>query len=241
MTKFSVLTMFVLLTGMTTLMGQDTLTKDPLLKFKIFTETGISVNETRVNTNFTTFDTKNGMYFFEKGKYLPTVDAMINFGWIFKDKANQISTLKTGINLTSRVANLVDSIGTELKYSEGFIQIPVQLGLRTKKNFNTFKNNLFRAIEFNFGLYVSIPYFEKLDFKNNIDSEGSIAFGKYYRFGCLGEIAFSALNEKGYGNKFGLRVSIDFNSIAKVKETKYQLYPYYNSVGIFYIISNRHK
>ncbi len=241
MTKFCILTAIILLIGMTTLKGQDSLTSDPLLQFKNFIEIGVSLNATRVNTEFTTFGTKKGIYNFEKGKYLPSFDGILNYGWFFKDKDNEILTLKTGINITSKVANLIDSVGTDLKYSESFIQIPLQIGLRQPKKFNTVKNNLFHAIEFNVGLYVAIPIMEKLDLKNNIDQQGSTSFGNYFRFGFIGEFLFSQLNKKGYGNKFGLRVAVDINSIAKFKETKYQLYPYYNSVGVFYVIVNRHK
>jgi hypothetical protein len=227
--------------AITSIKGQDTMVKDPLLQFKNFYEFSISINGTRVNTNHVYFNTNSGTYNFDKGNYIPTLDGLINYGWIFKDKKDGIMTLKTGINLTSRGGNVVNSIGEEMKYQEGFIQIPVIFGIRTAKNFNTVKNNLFRATEYNFGLYASVPYYEKLDYNNNLDSDGTSSFGNYLRFGCTAEIVFSALNNKGHGHKFGIRASIDFNTIIKFKNTKYELYPYYNTIGLFYNILNIHK
>ncbi|MDD3723640.1 MAG: hypothetical protein PHW92_14355 [Lutibacter sp.] len=227
--------------AITSIKGQDTIVKDPLLQFKNFYEFSISVNGTRVNTNHIYFNTNNETYNFDKGNYIPTLDGLINYGWIFKDNKDGIMTLKTGINLTSRGGNVVNRIGEEMKYQEGFIQIPVIFGIRMAKNFNTVKNNLFRATEYNFGLYTSLPYYEKLDYKNNLDSDGTLSFGNYLRFGGTAEIVFSALNNKGHGHKFGIRASIDFNTIIKFKNTKYELYPYYNTIGLFYNILNIHK
>jgi hypothetical protein len=240
-TKTFIFTIVIFTIGMTSLKGQETIINDPLLQFTNFYEIGLSINSTRVNTKFTNFETLNGKYNFEKGNYIPTLDGLINYGWIIKAKNDGIMTLKTGINLTSRGGNVVDSIGESLRYSEGFIQIPVIFGIRVAKNFNTVKNNLFRATEYNFGFYTSVPYYEKLDYKNNLDSDGTSSIGNYLRFGAIAEIVFSALNNKGYGHKFGIRASIDFNTIVKFKDTKYELFPYYNTIGIFYNIMNEHK
>jgi len=105
--------------------GQEIITKDPLLQFKNFQEIVISVNGIRVNTNFTAFKTKNGIYKFEKGEYRPSCDFFINYVWLIKDKHNNIRALKTGVGFVTKRANLVDSIGTDLIYSEELIQIPL--------------------------------------------------------------------------------------------------------------------
>lgn len=240
-TKIIITVVSIFAIATTSIKGQDTITKDPLLQFKNFYEISIAVNGTRVNTNNTSFTTKNGTYNFEKGNYIPTIDGIINYGWLFKFNDNEIYTLKTGLNFNSRGAKLTDSLGANLMYTEGFIQVPLQLGFRIPKRFNTIKNNLYRAFDFNIGVYGAIPYMEKLDQKNNLDADGISSFGNYCRFGFIGEISYSALNEKGYGYKFGIRASIDFNNIAKFKETKYELYPYYNTIGIFYNILNKYN
>ena len=240
-TKIEIFTTVILLVAMTSIKGQDTLTKDPLLQFKSFYEVTLAVNQTKINTNYTTFNTKNGIYNFEKDSQIPTFDGIINYGWIFKSNENDIYTLKTGLNIVSRGAKLTDSIGTNLMYTEGFLQIPLQFGVRLPKKFNTIKNNLYKAYDINIGVYVAIPYFEKLDHKNNVDADGISSFGNYCRFGFVSEISYSALSAKGYGHKLGLRVSIDFKSITKFKETKFELYPEYNTIGIFYNILNKYN
>jgi hypothetical protein len=239
--KFKFLATIILLVAMLSVKAQDTLSQDPLLQFKTFFEVALAVNQTRVNTNYTTFTTKNGIYSFEKGSLTPTVDGMINYGWIFKTRENEIYTLKTGLNLTSRAAELTDSIGSNLMFTEGFLQVPLQFGIRLPKRFNTVKNNLYRAFELNIGVYIAIPYFELLDQKNNLDAASASGFGNYCRYGFVSEISYSALSKKGFGHKIGLRASIDFKSIAKFKDTKYGLYPYYNTIGIFYNILNKYN
>jgi hypothetical protein len=240
-TKLKFLATTFFLVAMTTLKGQDTLTKDPLLQFKSFCEIAVSINQTRVNTNYTTFATKNGIYNFEKGNETPTIDGIFNYGWIFKSNEHEIYTLKTGLNVVSRGAKLTDSIGANLLFSEGFLQVPLQFGVRFPKRFNTIKNNLYRAFELNVGFYIAIPYFEKLDQKNNLDANVISSFGNYCRYGFVTEITYSALSAKGYGHKLGLRASIDFESITKFKETKYELYPFYSTIGIFYNFFNKYN
>ncbi|NVN95141.1 MAG: hypothetical protein HXX18_07660 [Bacteroidetes bacterium] len=240
-TKFKFLATILLLVAMTSINAQDSLSKDPLLQFKSFFEVALAVNQTRVNTNYTTFITKNGIYNFEKGSLTPTIDGFINYGWIFKSNTNEIYTLKTGLNVISRSAKLTDSIGTNLMYSEGLFQIPIQFGIRLPKRFNTIKNNLYRAFDLNIGFYIAIPYIEILDQKNNLDANGVSSFGNYCRYGFVSEISYSALNTKGYGHKIGLRASIDLKSITKFKETKYELYPYYSTIGIFYNFLNKYN
>ncbi|MBX9734117.1 MAG: hypothetical protein K2X37_08635 [Chitinophagaceae bacterium] len=236
------LTFTFLFSLMTIARGQNALTQDPLQNFKHFLQSGVSINATRINTNHFVFETKAGKYQFDKGKYLPAFEIVSNFGWIWRDKDdNSIWLAKTGINLLTRSADLTDSLETNLRFTEGYIQIPIEIGFRSPLKFNTVKNNLYRATEFYIGTYVATPYFEKLDDKKNIDANGKFNFGNTLRFGLLAEIALSALNEKGHGHRFGLRFSSDFPTIVKIKDAKYQLYPYYNTVGIFYNFSNKYK
>ena len=222
--------------------GQETIQTDPIRNFKNFYEIGISMNGTRVNTNHTQFNTSNGTFDFRKNNYLPTLDASFNYGWLLKDKEGKsIWTLKTGVNVLSRNANLVDSIGNDLRLSTIYMQIPVQFGFRIPLKYNTVKNNFFRAIEVNAGVYVASPVYQKLDHPDNLDSDGEALGFNYYRFGFIGEVVFTTLDSKGHGHKFGIRVSNDFTSIAKVNETDTELYPYYYTIGIFYNFMNRYK
>jgi hypothetical protein len=240
-TKITI-SIIILILWMNWSISQEIKIKDPLSKYKNFNELAISVNGTRVNTNFTTFKTKNGIYNFEKNKYLPSYDILINFGWYLKDNYKSIWILKTGINFNGRSANLVDSIGTDLRYYESLIQIPLQFGSRQPLKYNTIKNNLFRAIEYSMGIYAAIPLSERLDLKNNLDGkEINLSFGNYMRFGFIADLYFTALNELGYGHKIGIRMSFDFNSLVKFKATNFELYPYYNTFGIIYNLDNEYS
>jgi hypothetical protein len=222
--------------------AQESLTTDPLLNFKNFYEIGISANGTRVNTNHTVFNTLNGKYSFQKNNYLPTIDASFNYGWLFKDKeSSRILTFKTGVNLLSRNANLTDSIGSNLRLTTGYLQIPFQFGYRGPIKYNTVKNNLYRAFEFNAGVYAATPIMQKLDNPDNLNAGGEALPSNYFKFGFIGEVIFTALDSRGHGHKFGVRVSNDFTTIAKIKETPNELYPYYYTIGLFYNISNRYK
>jgi len=240
--KIKISILFILCLGMTSVKGQETITKDPLLQFKKFYEIGFAVNATRVNTKYTEFKTDNGNFSFVKNKYLPNFDGYLNCGWLLKNKGgNPIMTIKTGLNFINRNADLKDSLMNNLRFYSGYIQIPIQYGFRFPMQYNTVKYNLFRAIEFNVGLYGSIPIFEKLDSKDNIDAAGTNLFGNYVRFGITGELVFTALNEKGHGHKFGIKVSKDFTTILKLKDSKFDLYPFYYTIGLFYNLTNIYK
>lgn len=222
--------------------AQETFTTDPLLKFKHFYEIGISANATRVNTNHTVFNTPSGQYNFQKNNFLPGIDGNINFGWLFKDKeSNLIWTLKTGVNILGRSADLTDANGASLRLTTSYLQIPLQLGFRFPMRYNTVKNDLYRAIEVNAGVYAAMPTMQKLDHPDNIDSRTSSLPLNYLKFGFIGEIVFTALNSQGHGHRFGMRATNDFAAIAKFKETPNQLYPYYVTVGFFYNLSNNYK
>ncbi len=222
--------------------AQGNIPADPLLSFKSFYEVGLSVNGTRVNTNHTVFNTSNGQFNFKKNNFLLNIDGSINFGWLFKGKeSSEIWTLKTGINILSRNANLTDSHGTNLRLSTGYLQIPVQFGFRSPLKYNTIKNNLFRASEFNAGVYAAAPTVQKLDNPDNLDAGAEALVANYFKFGMIAEIVFTALDNRGHGHKFGIRVSNDFATIAKIKETPNELYPYYYTLGIFYNVVNSYK
>lgn len=224
------------------LKAQEITQTDPLSNFKNFYEIGIFVGGTRVNTNHTHFNTTNGYYDFNKNNYLPVIDASFNYGWLIKDKeSNGIWTLKTGINLLSRNANLTDSIGANLRLNTGYLQIPIQFGFRSPLKYNTVKNNLYRAFEFNAGVYAATPIMQKLDNPDNVDAGSQALPTNYFKFGIIGEVVFTALDSKGHGHKFGIRVSNDFATIVKIKETPNELYPYYYTIGLFYNITNRYK
>lgn len=213
---------------------------DPLSQFKRFSEIGISIGGTRINTEHATFTTSEDETFnFKKNRYLPTVDAAFNFGWLVKNKENHLLyDIRTGLNIATRNADLMDEYGNDLRLSTQYLQIPIEIGYRYPLNYNPMKNGFYRAVEIHFGLYAATPYYQKLDAPKNIDAEGK-AFGfNYFKFGVMGEIAFTSLNNEGYGHKFGLKFLTDFTTIAKLKNTKNELYPYYFSVGLFYNIAN---
>ncbi|MBP6089728.1 MAG: hypothetical protein KA521_00620 [Crocinitomicaceae bacterium] len=216
--------------------------QDPLLKFKNFLEIGLTASAVRVNTNMTTFYTPSGIYHFKKNDFLPALDGSINYGWLIKGKnTNSIWTVKTGVNMITRAANLTDNLGNELRFTTGYIQFPLQFGFRIPLNYNPMKNNLFRAVDYNFGMFAAIPLMQKLDFKDNIDSKAEKMKGYFISFGFIGEITFSALDSRGHGHKFGLKTSVDLSEIISFNKTTYELFPVYSSIGIFYNITNQYK
>lgn len=225
----------------TSIHGQDSTLTDPLLKFRKFSEIRIVCGSARVNTNYTVFNYDGNTYNFEKGKYLPSVEYSVNYGWIFRSKENGISTVKTGFNLTHCKADLRDSSGTLFRFGQDFLQIPIIAGFRNKISYNTFKNGLFRAYEVNVGIYASVPVYEKLDNKEDIDSRGESSFLRNLRFGMICQYSLTFLNEKGNGHKLGLQLSVDFEKLVKFRETGFGLAPYYFSTGIFYTLVNRYK
>ncbi|MCC6384090.1 MAG: hypothetical protein LC117_05185 [Bacteroidia bacterium] len=224
------------------LKGQPVPQEDPLAGFKNFFEIGISVSAVRINTEFTRFQTLKGDFEFRKNHYQPSIDADFSFGWLINDKsAPVIWRVNTGVNLLNRNAELTDGTGRDLLLSTGYLQVPLQVGLRSPLKFNTIRNYLFRAFEFSAGLYAATPFMQKLDLKDNLDSKADFLGFNYFKFGLIGEVAFTAFSSSGNGHKAGLRVSLDFATMAKLSETEYQLYPYYYSAGLFYILINEYK
>jgi len=225
-----------------TLIAQESMPVDPILKFKNFYEIGLGINATRVNTNHTEFNTSRGPYNFQKNSYLPNLDASLNYGWLFHQEDGSTTwTLKTGLNVLSRSADLTNSEGANLRLYTSYMQIPIQIGFRSPLKYNTFKNNLYRAFEFNAGVYVALPSLQKLDDPNNVDTRAATIPPNYLKFGLISEVLFTALDSKGHGHKFGIRVSSDFTAMAKFADTPNELYPYYYSIGIFYNIMNKYK
>ncbi len=233
------------------LKAQDSNIVDPVLKFKSFEETGISLNTSAVNYESRFFNTSDSRYVFKKAQ-MPSVDINFTYGYFFKRDSvffDEFETgiFKTGFNLINRIADVRDSLDNTFRFSANYIQIPIQYGFRSPLKYNTVKNNLYRAFEYSAGLYISVPYLHimhKLDddpYSENSDIKTNFMFANYLKFGFIGEIVFTALNDKGHGHKFGIRFSIDFTSLIKIKETKNELYPCFNTIGIFYNISNRYE
>jgi hypothetical protein len=231
----------LIMTGFSALAQENAMT-DPILKFKNGYEIGLSANGTRVNTNYTHFETTHGLYDFKKNHYLPGMDATFNYSWLFKSKdESDIWIIKSGVNLVNRSADVTNALGATQRLSTGYLQIPIIFGFRSPLQYNTIKNNLFRAFEIHAGFYAATPIMQKLDDPNNIDAAAQSLNANYLKFGFMGDITFTALDSKGHGHKFGIRVSNDFNSIVKFKDTPNQLYPYYYSLGMFYNITNRYR
>lgn len=221
------------------LIAQEDKAIDPLRNFKTFYELGATIEGTRVNTEYTHFSTSNGDYDFRKNNYLPTLSANINFGWLINDKENNtIWTIKTGINVNDKAANLLDSSGNKLQLTTSYVQVPLMIGFRQPIQYAKNDSHFFHAYEVNFGAYAATPLYQKLDNKNNIDAEGKTLSANYLKFGLIWEIAFSAFDKKGHGHKFGLRVTQEFTKVHKFKKTPSELYPFYTTVGIFYNIIN---
>jgi hypothetical protein len=221
--------------------AQETVTKDPILKYSGLYEVNFSASMVRVNTNHTVFNTDNGTFSFVKNNYLPAFEGGFSYSWLFADSEEDIWSLKTGVQLMNRNANLTDSLGTGLKLSTGYIQVPIMVGMRMPLQHHRIRDGYFRAIELHVGPYVSTPFYQKLDNRDNIDQEGDLTAFNYLRFGFVSEISYTSLNERGNGHKFGLRVSSDITEMAVLNDTDAQLYPYYYSIGIFYNFINLYR
>ncbi len=222
--------------------AQESTKTDPLLNYKHFLEVGLSLDLTRINTNHTMFNNELGKFEFIKNNYLPTFHSSINFGWLIKEKnSNKLWTIKTGLNFTSKNAELMDESNNKLNLSSGYIQIPLQFGLRIPLNNNKEKKKSFKAFELNWGVYASTPFSQRLSSIDNLDSKDDFIIANYIRYGAIGEIVFTNLNNKGQGNKFGIRFSKDFTRISKLKNSTTNLYPYYYSIGVFYNIANKYS
>lgn len=218
--------------------SQDTLT-DPLNNFDLFYENSLSLNATRINTNNTEFNTSSGDFHFKKNNFRPSIDFTVNVGWLLNNEnASSIKSIKTGLNFTTRSADLHDQNNNELRLSTNYLMIPVQFGYRYPLRFRTVKNNLFRAIEYNIGMYASSPYYQKLDHPDNIDSPGTFSWFNYLRLGFITEVSFTAINEEGRGHHFGIRVSSEYSGIIKFSETENELYPEYVNIGLFYKLNS---
>ena len=220
------------------LQAQDTLTKDPLLKFSKFYEVNLATSLTRVNTNHTVFNTDNGTYTFMKNNYTPALEGGLMFGMVLSDKDDDVWMIKTGMQFLTRNANLIDTNRNDLQLSTGYLQIPILAGIRLPLQHHKERNGYYRAVDVYVGPYMSAPMFQKLDSKDNVDSEMEAEFFSYLRFGFMSEIMFTSLNQRGNGHKFGIRASSDFTYVHEFKETDTQLYPYYYSIGVFYNLIN---
>lgn len=162
------------------LKAQENIPLDPILKFKNFYENGIALNLSRTNPYHSAFNTPYGNLTLKSNSSTQTYDFRFNYGWLFKYKEpNEISLkiLKTGINLLSRNAELSDSLDANFSLNTHYIQIPLQFGYRRPLKYNTIKNNLYRAIEYNIGFYAATPIYQSLI---NIDNLANSKNNFYY-------------------------------------------------------------
>lgn len=220
--------------------GQDSIT-DPLSRFNTFIELGVSANLARVNTNYVNHKTGDADFMFLKNKYLSAFDGICNFGWLIKPKDEKlIMSFKTGLNAASRSAVLTDSSDNKFKLLSTYLIFPAQYGYRFPLNYNRKENRFYKAVEVNAGIYVALPVSEYLIPLNDIDTKGRSGNANYLKFGFIGEITFSALNNKGNGHKFGLRATSDFSTYSYAKNSQ-STAPFYHSVGVFYYILNRYR
>lgn len=209
--------------------AQDTL-MDPYHNIKRFTTFDLGISATRINTNNSVFDN----YTLIKGKYYPTFNGAIYWNSIHVCKNKKdVFIFKSGILMNSRYTDLTDTIGNDYRFSEGLINIPLLLGYRLPLNHNFISKDLYKVVDINLGAYIGLPYFEKLDLKENIDApvDGG---GNYLKYGLIAEVVYSKLNKKGFGHRIGLRTMIDFKGRFDLTDTKYGIYPSYISVGLFY-------
>jgi len=202
-------------------------------KYKHFVVFDFGPSFTRVNTNFTSFKTSLNKYEFEKNHYNVNYDWSFMFGWVFKDKSYlPWDILKIGYGMSSRSANVKDSSGNKLKFQESFFKIPLFIGMRLPLNKS--KNGSYSSLDANVGVQAFIPYYEKLDYVDNLDSKVKDSFCKYIRYGLSAEIAYSFLKENGRTNSFGIRYTLDSDHFTKIKNTNYELYPIYHSYTVFF-------
>src|SRR5690554_1259648 len=229
----------VFLLTISQLFAQEDNLVDPIAKYKSFYELGGSIGLTRVNTEHTHFNTAKGDYEFRKNNYLPSSTGSINFGWLFNsEESNTIFAIKTGINISTKSASLLDSDGNKLQLTTSYLQLPFLVGFREPIRYSKNENRFFHALEYHIGVYAATPFFQKLDNRNNVDASGKGLAANNLRFGIMAEVAFTAFDNKGHGHKFGFRMMHDFAKLHKFKKTPSQLYPYYGSLGLFYNIYN---
>ena len=70
-------------------------------------------------------------------------------------------------------------------------QIPIQFGFRSPLKYNTVKNNLYRAFEFNAGVYAAMPTMQKLDSPDNLDASSQVLPLNYFKFGFINHYYFN--------------------------------------------------
>lgn len=221
--------------------SQESFTFDPVNNYRHFTEIYLPVSLTRINTNYAVCQSKQGEVNLQKANFLPSLDFVIHFGWIIKAKDMSVWMVKTGIGATSKAADLTDSTGKELRYTQSFIEVPLQIGFRIPLSNNKATNEYYNAVDYGLGVFVSIPCYEKLDDKNNLDSKTKSNFGSDMRFGMVSELAISSLRKECKGRKFGIRSTIDIPKIIKFRNNNYGISPYYYTISVFYCLANHYK
>jgi len=228
MKRVFILLMFLSLSYI--LKAQDTLV-DPFLTVKSFTTLEVGVTTTSANSN----NDELGDYNLVKGKNYPTIN-----GGLFYTKTNLlkdqkiIMNVKTGLFLNNNYTDVTDSLGKAFTFSELNLTIPVMIGIRLPINYNRPQDRFYKAVNLNFGGYVSLPLLPTLNERGENTVETEEFTSDYIKFGFIAEIVFTALNKEGKGHRIGLRTIADLGSVITFSEEKYGIQPTYISVGIFY-------
>lgn len=220
----------VILQLVTTIKAQDTLT-DPYITIKNFTtfEEGIATTYTDGNNN------KFGDYNLVKGEYNTT----FNFGIFYKrtnifNDPEFLFNIKTGLFFNNNYVNVSDSIGKIYTFNEINLTIPLMIGVRYPINYNRPQDRFFKAVNMNFGGFISLPMFPSLVEKGNAINKNDNITSDYIKFGLIAEIVFTALNKEGKGHTVGIRTITDLGSIITFDKQKYGIHPTYISLGLFY-------
>jgi hypothetical protein len=215
------------------------LIQDPYLNMKSFNTIDMVLSCLNVNSNNVQF----GDYTLKKGEYYPSssVGMYIHFPNIFQmnnffGKGKAIANIKTGFLMDFISTDLIDSKNNELSFSQTFINIPLVFSYRMPLNHGNEKGNkYYKAFSLNFGVFMGNSIANRLSSKGDRTLKyGDYEFGNYLRWGYIVEYVYSALNKEGYGHRFGLRITVDANSVIKFNKEKHGIYPTYISMGVFY-------
>jgi len=213
--------------------------QDPYLNMQPFNTIDIALSYLNVNSNNIQF----GNYSLKQGEYYPSssMGMYIHIPNIFRmknlfGKGEAMANIKTGFLMDFTSTDLIDNQNKELSFSQISMSIPLIFSYRIPLNHGNEKGNkYYKALSINFGLFIGMPVSNRLYEKNDITPEyGEYEFGDYLRWGYISEFVYSALDKNGYGHRFGLRIITDANSVIKLNNEKFGIYPTYVSTGIFY-------
>lgn len=207
--------------------------QDPFFSKKHFFETSWGIGATRINNNYTVFNNTDGLYQFKKNTFTPTSNITIDFGWLWHDKDNDISMLKTGISASFRSGYVSIPGGGNKQYSEGLLYVPLMFSFREPLRWHTIHNDVYRALDWGAGIYAASVLDERLANKSDYFASGKYSAFTNMRMGVISEFAYSETHKNGKGWRIGLRAEGDIPSLAFGK-TAYNLHPYYFSTCLFY-------